>query len=231
MRIHYLQHVSFENPGYISLWAKAEGFELAKTLLHRGYSLPALSQFDRLIILGGPMNVYEEKLYPWLKAEKKLIEKAIAADKKVLGICLGAQLIATVLGADVYPNRHQEIGWFPIQVTAVAGESNLSQVLPQTFDAFHWHGDTFDLPSGAFHIAASECCKNQAFSYNHDRVIGLQFHLETTVAGAMKLIKHGADVLNRGPFIQSPKVIMAERNRFSSLNQIMNAVLNWLYHG
>src|SRR5690606_32591469 len=114
---------------------------------------------------------------PWMKEEKKLIEKAILKGKRVIGICLGAQLIADVLGARVFPNKEKEIGWFPIELTEEGQKSPFFAGFNKTETVFHWHGDTFEIPKGAEHIASSKVCENQAFLFDH-KVLGLQFHLE-----------------------------------------------------
>ena len=138
-----------------------------------------MSDFDWLIILGGPMNIYEEDKYPWLSKEKEFIHQAIASDKIVLGICLGAQLMADVLGGKVQRNVHREIGWFPVKLMPESKASRIFRVLPEEFMALHWHGDTFELPPGAVHTAESQACKNQAFELG--KAIGLQFHLESSL--------------------------------------------------
>ena len=187
MRLHYLQHVPFEDLANIEVWAKDKGHLISKTALFNGEKVPKLSDFDWLIILGGPMSIYEEKKYPWLKMEKKLIKKVIYEKKVVLGICLGAQLIADALGSKIYKNEYEEIGWFFVNKTDEAKESAVFDRLSERFIALHWHGDTFNIPTGAIRIAESEGCSNQAFEYN-GRVIGLQFHLESTVDSVNKLI-------------------------------------------
>ena len=118
MNIHYLQHVPFEDLGSIKNWAKIRGHRVTATRFYRAEPLPFLDELDWLIIMGGPMNIYEEDKYPWLGHEKRFIEEVIKTDKVVLGICLGAQLIADVLGVRIYENIHKEIGWFPIQLTS-----------------------------------------------------------------------------------------------------------------
>lgn len=165
MRIHYLQHVPFEGPAYIETWAGEKGHPVAGSLLFQGGQLPALDQFDLLVIMGGPMNVYEEE---------KFIKEAIEAGKLVLGVCLGAQLLADVLGGQVTRNQDKEIGWHPVTLTADAKNSRFFRNLPPYFNAFHWHGDTFSIPPGGLRVAESQACLNQAFEYD-GRVLGLQF--------------------------------------------------------
>ena len=143
MRIHYLQHVPFEDLAYIETWAKDKGHSLSVTKLYLNEKLPGMDDFDWLIVMGGPMNIYEEREYPWLVEEKQFIEEVIKTGKVVLGICLGAQLIADVLGGKVRQNDYQEIGWFPVTKTSEANNSVFFKSLPDDFMAFHWHGDTF----------------------------------------------------------------------------------------
>ena len=179
MRIHFLQHHPLESPGCISEWALSSHCTIAGTRVYQTDLLPRVSEFDWLIMMGGPMGAHEDTEYPWLAKEKQLIERAIEKGKTVLGICLGAQLIADVLGARVYPNKEKEIGWFPIELTDGGRSSPVTWFLPRRLTVLHWHGDTFDLPEGAVHLAWSEACSNQAFTYN-ERVIGMQFHMEMT---------------------------------------------------
>lgn len=207
MRIHSLQHVEFEDLENIEPWARIKGCSVTKTLLWNNEKLPSLNEFDWLIVMGGPMNVYEEERYPWLIQEKKLIGEAIAENKLVMGICLGSQLIANVLGARVFKNAHKEIGWHPVYLTEQGKRSPVFSVLPDTFTAFHWHGDTFELPAGATWTAKSKGCINQAFEYN-GRVIGLQFHLESSDESIHRLMNNCGNELVEGKYIQAREKIV-----------------------
>ncbi len=227
MRLHYFQHVSFEGLGSIEQWAKEMAYEITSTRLFAKDPFPNLDDIDWLIVMGGPMGIYEEDKYPWLCAEKNYIEQAVVQGKIVLGICLGAQLIADVLGEKVYPNKYKEIGWFPIQKTHETVETRLADFLPVEIDAFHWHGDTFDIPTGAIHIAKSAACENQGFIYD-GHVVALQFHLETVEQSAKDLIDNCHDDLTEGPFIQSFEQIFADKARFGKINCLMNELLNHL---
>ena len=162
MRINYLQHVPFEGLGSIERWINARRYHLTATKLYQSDLMTEMEGVDLLVIMGGPMGVHDEDRLPWLVMEKRLIEKAISKGKTVLVICLGAQLTADVLGARVYPNRSKEIGWFPIELTEAGQRSSLFGFLPARLVVFHWHGDTFDLPAGAVHMARSEACAHQA---------------------------------------------------------------------
>ena len=194
MNIHWLQHVPFEGLGCIQPWLAENSHDVSCTQLWADDKLPNIETVDGLIVMGGPMGVYDEAIYSWLADEKSFIKQIIAQNKPVLGICLGAQLIAEVLGAPVTKNNQREIGFFP-----VAGDG---KIFPADFTAFHWHGDTFGIPDGAERLASSAACKNQAFLYN-DNVLALQFHLETTEASLQSLYENGADEIIGGSFIQT----------------------------
>lgn len=225
MRLHYLQHVPFEDLANIKLWATHKGHSVSRTLLFDDEKLPPTSDFDCLIIMGGPMNIYEEKKYPWLIREKRFIEETITNKKTVLGICLGAQLIADVLGGMVYKNKYKEIGWYPVLLTKEAKKSSVFHKLPKRFPAFHWHGDTFKLPSGCIRIAESDGCANQAFEYNR-RVIGLQFHLESSIESINQLILNCSDELIEGRYIQTSDQILSNESNVREINGIMNLLLD-----
>jgi len=227
LRIHYLQHVPFEGPGFIESWALVRGHRLTATRLYAGHRLPATEEFDWLFILGGPMNVYEESRYPWLAREKRFIGEALREGKVLIGICLGAQLLACVLGAKVTRNPCVEIGWFPVQKASQASQSSLSGFLPDSFPAFHWHGDTFEIPRGAVHLARSEACENQAFAFD-ERVVAFQFHLESTRESVENLIHSCPEDLAEGPFIQSPLHMLADLGRFRAINDLMADIFDGL---
>lgn len=225
MRIHWCQHVPFEGLESIEDWAVASLHPLTVTRFFQKDPLPRVDEFDWLFVMGGPMGVHEEESFPWLKEEKKLIEEAIRNNKLVLGICLGAQLIADVLGASVNPNRHKEIGWFHVDLTPEAARIPAFAGLPPRFDAFHWHGDIFDLPAGAIHIARSAACDNQGFVYGGN-VLALQFHLETTPSGAAALIEECASDLAPGTYVQTPESILAITMRFREANKKLHILLD-----
>jgi GMP synthase-like glutamine amidotransferase len=229
MRIHVLQHVPFEGPGAIAAWAHERGHAIDGTFLYAGHPLPELADFDWLVVMGGPMGVHDEAHYRWLAAEKQLISRAVEGGMGVLGICLGAQLIASVLGAEVRRNEHKEIGWFPVELTGASGHPAFS-VLPRRLTAFHWHGETFDLPAGAVLEARSEACANQAFSLGR-KVVGLQFHLETTPESLDALVTHGAADITEGPFVQNAKTMCAARQHLAPLRAALYDFLDALVEG
>jgi len=208
MKIHYLQHVPFEDPGAILSWGMRNVHDFTCTRLFQKDPLPASHDYDLLLVMGGPMSVHDEREYQWLTAEKKFIHDAINADKKVIGICLGAQLIADVLGAGVQKNRVPEIGWFTVERTEFSGDSPFT-ALPYSFMAFHWHGETFEIPNGAARLARSGFCENQAFLYQNN-VLAVQFHLESTPQGIELLIKNCPDDLIKAESIQPTALILDE---------------------
>lgn len=229
MHIHYLQHVPFEGLGSMESYFRAGGHKLSSTQLYLDHALPSPYDFDWLVIMGGPMGVHDEAAYAWLVKEKAFVRKAMDAGKAVLGICLGAQLIADVCGARVFKNKHPEIGWFPIHAAPLSVGSILAGVLPPVADAFHWHRDTFDIPPGGTLLASSKACKNQGFIIG-DRVVGFQFHLETTPEAAAALIDNCGDERDGSGFVQSAGDIIGDPRRFARINALMASVLKQLEH-
>ena len=155
--------------------------------------------------MGGPMSVHEHRAHPWLPIEKRFLAEAIRARKPILGICLGAQLLADVLGGKVFQNPVKEIGWFPLCVFDRAAPL---AAFPERLTVMHWHGDTFTIPEGARRVAESEACANQAFVHG-DRVVGLQFHIELEKVGLEDLAAASLDEAGRAPFIQSREQLIA----------------------
>jgi len=222
MRIHFFQHVPFEGLGSIQGWAESNSHSLTATRFYLNESLPGWEDFDWLIIMGGPMSVNDEGKYAWLTREKRFIESAVERDKVIIGVCLGAQLIANVLGSRVYKSKFKEIGWHPVKKTDKASALNL---LPQEFVAFHWHGETFDLPKGALHAAKSEACLNQAFVFK-SKVIGLQFHLESTPYSVCALLEHCSEDVVADRYVQRPEEMLGNEKGFTSANRLMNVLLD-----
>ncbi|HWB58822.1 MAG TPA: type 1 glutamine amidotransferase [Chthoniobacteraceae bacterium] len=228
MKIHYFQHVPFEGLGCIETWAAEKGHAVTATRFYRDEPTPAVGEIDWLIVMGGPMNIYEEADYPWLTREKQFIREAIRAGKVVIGICLGAQLIADVLGGPVTRSAHKEIGWFPIELTEEARKSELFGFLPPCFTVLHWHGDTFALPPDAVRIARSEACENQAFVYD-GRVVGLQFHIEFTRKSLDTIIPNCANELVEGKYIQAAEEMQGQTDEgFEQINAAMRGLLERL---
>jgi GMP synthase (glutamine-hydrolysing) len=217
MKYQVIQHVPFETSGLLGEEIRRRGHQLQTTALYHGELLPSATDFDMLIIMGGPMSVHDEEQYPWLLAEKELIGDAIRQGKKVLGICLGAQLIAEVCGGRVYPAAGKEIGWWPVKWAEA----------PETIE-FHWHGETFDLPPGAELLASTDVCINQAFRIG-DRVLGVQFHPEVTEEILRDMVANeGWELEGQGArYIQSAEEILEGATRY--VNEGAARLLkNWL---
>lgn len=227
LRIHYFQHVASEGLGSIEEWISASGHSLTSTRFFESTGLPEISDIDWLIVMGGSMSVHDEEQFPWLSEEKQFIRKAVEAGKTVLGICLGSQLISSALGARVYQNKNKEIGWFDIELTPFAQSDNLFSDMGSALKVFHWHGDTFDLPENAIHLASSEACKNQAYVYN-GKVLAMQFHLETTLNILQLMIDNGKMELKSGKYVQAEKEILANKHLIESNRKIMFTLLDRL---
>ncbi len=225
MDVHVLQHVPFEGLGSIASWLADRQAAVSFTRFYEASTLPAIGGTDLVIVLGGPMGVHDEDRYPWLAEEKRFVRQCIDTGVAVLGICLGAQIIASVLGARVYANAEKEIGWFPIDFLPIAAAGDIFTGFPDHIEVFHWHGDTFDLPDCAGHIARSAACAHQAFVFR-ERVVGLQFHLETTALSAGQLLAHCAEEIVPGPFIQTAPALIADSRKFAGINALMHLLLD-----
>ena len=200
-----LLHAFFEKPGYISNWAEQNDFEIEEIHCWKSPEYPDPRDVKRLLIMGGPMGVYETKKYPWLIDEIKFIRAVIDAGNKVLGICLGSQLISTAMGAKVYSNDQPEIGWFEIVWNEAAYKHPLSYGVSSHSKVFHYHGDTFDLPVNAVLLASSRGCKHQAYALGNN-VLALQFHMEVNHELLEDMLFHG-DELVPDTFVQNKKQI------------------------
>ena len=227
MNVHILQHVAFEEIGSIDAWLTQRNANVSYTRFHESTELPSLSEINLVIIMGGPMSVHDEVEFPWLVEEKSFLREALRAGIPMLGICLGAQLLASALGAEVYTNSQKEIGWFDISNVQ---NSNVFQ-FPDTVTVFHWHGETFNLPEGAVQLARSAACEQQAFQFN-DNVIGLQFHLETTPDSINSMIQHCYSDIITNKFIQTVPVIKsAKSDCFDKINTLIFTILNYITEG
>src|SRR5690606_3299628 len=224
MRIHYFQHVPFEGIGSLEHDFRARNFSLSATHRYRNEPAPDVHSIDALVVMGGPMVIYDEADYPWLADEKAAITAAIDAGKTVLGICLGAELIADVLGGKVTRNGFKEIGWLPLEIQPQAEDHPVARILAKYPNVFHWHGDTFAIPPGALHLARSEACLNQAYVYN-EQVYGFQFHLETTPASAAALIEHCREDIDGSRYTQTPQAILGDEKRFEAINAAMSEII------
>jgi GMP synthase-like glutamine amidotransferase len=224
-RIHILQHEPYENPGCIETWIKERGYIYTVTRFYAGEALPEVADIDWLIVMGGPMSVHDTAEFPWLFDEKRFINEAVVHGKVIIGICLGSQLIAEVLGSRVYKNRVKEIGWFPVRRCSDGEISNLLQKFKETETVFHWHGDTFDIPEGAVHGFSSEGCANQCFIYKN-RIIGLQFHVEVTESLLELMLENGFDEIVPEQYIQDEALIRKGSGYIKRNNDLMFSILD-----
>ncbi len=206
-------------------WARLKGNTLTRTLLYQNELPPAPENLDGLVVLGGPMGVGDREGIEWMNRELRFIEKTLEAGKQVLGICLGAQMLAHVLGARVYKGRHPEIGWFPVR--PIGSPSN--NLLPrEDFQAFHWHGDTFDLPAQSVLLAETDGTPHQAFLWEK-RALALQFHLEITAPGIESLLHECASDLTPGPYVKVPSQIRAGLKRLSLCHRHFELLLDGFF--
>lgn len=225
MKVHVLQHVPFEDIGSIAPWLEAHRAQVSYTRFFDDPALPQLNGLDLVIAMGGPMSVNDESTLPWLLLEKRFVRNAVERGIAVLGVCLGAQLIASALGARVYRNSQKEIGWFPIEATP--STTNTFR-FPEKCIVFHWHGETFDLPAGAVRLAKSAACENQGFQIAQ-HVIGLQFHLETTPESARALLDNCSDELVPGRYVQTELELREVPSAaYVEINRLMSKVLAYL---
>ena len=227
LRIHIFQHVQFEGPALIGDWAHENNFPVTLTRFFADDPLPAIRSFDLLIVLGGPMGVNDVHQYPWLQEEIDFLKEILGEKIPVLGICLGAQLIAKALGSSVYRGAHKEIGSFPISVAKDNFPEEVKKQIPADPVVFHWHGDTFDLPENSKILASSTATPHQAFLYN-DNVIGLQFHLETTEQAMRNLVEHAGDEIVAGRYIQTSQQMLRTTQYIDDNKILLYALLDYL---
>jgi len=225
VHITCLQHVAFEGPAEIATWASARGHSLEIVELYE-LEHPHPSETDFLVIMGGPMSIHDDAEYPFLAPERRFIQSAIDSGALVLGVCLGAQLVADVMGAEVVKGEHVEIGWYTVSRTPAADDDPVMGRLPQTMEVLHWHGDVFGIPEGAVQAYASEACQNQAFSYDDGRVVGLQFHLEQSSESLFGLVEAAANELVDGPWIQRAEEMLGARGLFAASNEALFTLLD-----
>jgi GMP synthase-like glutamine amidotransferase len=230
LNIHTFMHVPYEGLGCIADWIDKNNHAVSFTKFYEAFQLPPIDEIDWLIVMGGPMGVYQEELYPWLVEEKGYIRQAIERGKVVLGICLGSQLIAEVLGAKVYPNKQKEIGWMKVQRTVASKGMPILGNTKEVFKVFHWHGDTYDLPKGSIHLLESKVCKHQAFLYN-EKVLGIQFHFEVMPGTVLRMVENGESELIESETVQSATTILNESKYFEANNHKMAQLLDHLSIG
>jgi GMP synthase-like glutamine amidotransferase len=229
MRIHVIKHEALEGPGAIAPWAAERGHSLAVTELSKGEALPQPADFDALVLMGGSMSVNDEGRYAWLRPEKQLVRDSLAAGKKILGICLGAQMIASALGAPVTRNPEKEIGWFPVEATDAGWEHPFWLGLPRALPVFHWHGETFGLPPGAVQLLRSAACEQQGYAIG-TQALALQCHPEVDAVSVAEMVENGRDELVEGRwFIQTEEAIRSQTEPLARLRPVLQRLLDqWM---
>jgi GMP synthase-like glutamine amidotransferase len=226
MKIAALFHVSFEKLGTIEDWIIRKGHSLTEYHLYHDPRLPKAEDFDLLIIMGGPMGIKDEADFPWLGSEKALIAKWIETGRAVIGICLGAQLVASVLGSEVYQAKDKEIGWFPIQLDLDKELKCMFPGLPEEITVFHWHGEMFDLPFGSRPLASSAATPCQGFVFRQ-HVLALQFHPEIKPENISLMINHAGEELVPGRFVQDAGFLSAGLKNMQENRQMMEIFLTY----
>jgi GMP synthase-like glutamine amidotransferase len=227
MRILLIQHDPLDGPGSLTEWAYLRGHSLSICLICQGEPLPSHDSYDLLVSLGGPMGAYEEEKHPWLVTEKEYLLQAVASGKKILGLCLGCQLLADALGGKAFRHTCKEFGWQPIEPL----ESGKEWFSPGSFHAFQWHGDTYTLPPGAVQLARNAAAEQQAFLLNGpsgNPVIGLQFHLEWTEAMAREALAEPGVAPTASPTVQTPEEILSDLSLFDAARHRFFALMDRL---
>lgn len=224
------KHVPFEGPGTLTEPLKALGIKYREVNLYEGGAPKNLEGCGGLIIMGGPMNVYEETEYPFLKDEDMLIKEALSKKLPMIGVCLGAQLMAKAAGARVTKGKKKEIGWYPLHLTNEATADPAFKVMPEEIEVFQWHGDTFEIPKGAVRLASSELFPNQAFRIG-ENAYAFQFHIEVTEAIIKEWIEiNGTELEGVRDYIDSKKVLAESKQKASELKKLANGIYKGLFN-
>jgi GMP synthase-like glutamine amidotransferase len=207
-------------------WFLSRGHELACSRMFEAPDLPSPEDFDWLVVMGGPMGVNDQAEYPWLEPEIELIKATMEQSKRILGVCLGAQLMAAALGAEVKKNLHKEIGWFHVQ-SQTMGNDQLGKLMPPRFRAFHWHGETFDVPTNAKPLGSSEATTCQGFRAG-PRGLAMQYHLELRPEDVGMLAEACSEDLVPGPYVQGPEQFLEKSYQFDEANDMIRQILETL---
>jgi GMP synthase (glutamine-hydrolysing) len=214
----------------ISRWAEDKGYAIEHTYLCNNEALPAMEAFDWLIVMGASQHAWEEDIYPWLSAEKKFIAQALEDNKIILGICFGAQLLAETLGAEVFVNPHNEIGWHEVTLTPEGQRSYLFKNIPEQFTTFHWHTDHFALPPACTRLAYSEATENQAYISQERPIAGIQFHPEYPLESVRYFVQKFGDEIQKGPYAAGKKKILSQTDQIPETYALMAAILDNIDH-
>ena len=220
-----MQHVACETPGLIAESLADRGIAIETVRADLGERVPrSMDRFAGLVVMGGPMGVYEQEQHPFLTDELRLIQDAVRRDLPVLGVCLGSQLLAAALGSPVTRGPRKEIGWFPVSLTPEARLREPWKGLPPTFTALHWHGDIFALPAGAMPLASSGLTRHQAFQHGR-AALGILFHLEVTEAILSGMVQTFSDEL-RHAGLDGAEILARAPDHLRALNALGRAVFS-----
>lgn len=225
MNILIITHAKFERPGIIHAWADSNQHSVQILAPYRDETLPAINDIDLLIIMGGPQSPSQLDAYPYLALEIDYIKECLIANKPMLGICLGAQLIAEALGAKTERSPHKEVGAFPIQLTTAAKQDVVFKRFQEEFTVMHWHYDMPGLPDGAQILATSHGCPRQVIRFKMN-AYGLQCHFEMTAELIAGMIKHCKQDLAPSTYTQQPEAMLA--TNFSTMHQYLTQLLTHL---
>ncbi len=223
-----IEHAPFEGPAAIGEWARLRGHSMNIYRIFEDH-FPDLGNYDGLVMMGGPMGVADLPRLLWMQRELEILSSYLATGKPCLGVCLGAQLIAHTLGAEVYRNKETEIGWYPVQKTADASLQRIFAHFPESFTVMHWHSDTFQIPAGATRLAFNEVTENQAFVFQ-ENILALQFHIEMNNTAMEEIVVGAEDELIEAPHIQSKEALIAgAHSYFPQLKEDLYRMLDRLF--
>ena len=225
MKILFVTHASFEQPGSIESWAKKHNHETQEVKPYNGEKLPAIDEYDMLVVMGGPQSPIEIDKSPYLKDEIDLIKQALKQKKRMVGVCLGAQLIAEALGAKTERSPNKEIGMYPVELLGDAAIDPVFSDFPAKFDVMHWHSDMPGIVDGINLLAKSEGCPRQIFRFG-DRVYGFQCHFELTKELVEGMVKHCGSDMMAGKYVMTPDQLISLN--YSKINAQMDKVLDYL---
>lgn len=226
MKILFVIHASFEKPGFIETWANQHGHPTQSVSPYKGEELPDVDGFDFIVVMGGPQSPLAIDEAPYLRDEINFIKQAIKKQKRILGVCLGAQLIGEALGAATERSPHREIGIYPIELLEAAKDDPMFKNFSAKFDVMHWHSDMPGIPEGAVLLAKSEGCPRQVVRYS-DRIYGLQCHFELTQELVGKMVSHCvSDLVGKQRYVRSAKELIEAD--YSEINAKMEIILDYL---
>ena len=227
MQLHLVEHEPVDiRENNITFWAEKKGYAINRTDVSKGDPLPSQKDYDWLIVLGGFQHAWEEQKYAWLADEKRFISDALSADKIILGICFGAQLLAEALGARVFSNEKDEIGWHNVRLSAEGKQSFLFKALPETFLTFHWHSDHFSLPPGCVRLASSEPTPYQAYTLKEHRIVGLQFHPEYTIENVRSFAGQYGHAWKKDRYVADKKAVLSKSEKIPETYWLMEQLLD-----